>query len=98
MPGRKRRTTDRVADTDVAVEARGIENGDAIAARIIARKNADTGDTMMIEKTMIGNATEVIVTDPDPDLVVGTTTNVARIHAQEVALVAKMRNIRGDDA
>jgi hypothetical protein len=93
MPGRRRKTTDRVADTDIGVEARGIGNEDAITARIVMIRIADIGNI-----TTIGNATAVIVIDPDPDPVVGTTTGAVRIPAREVGPVGKMRNIRDVDA
>jgi hypothetical protein len=93
MPGRRRKTTDRVADTDIGVEARGIGNEDAITARIVMIRIADIGNI-----TTIGNATAVIVIDPDPDPVVGTTTGAVRIPALEVGPVGKMRNIRDVDA
>ena len=97
MLGRKKKTIDRVADIDIVVEARGIENGDAVAVKIVKRI-ADIGDILKIGNGMNANATEVTVADPGLDLVVETTTDAVRIPVLEVGLVGKMRNIRDDDA
>jgi hypothetical protein len=93
MQRQGRRTTVRVADTDViAAEAHG-EKEDAIVVKTMAAKrNPGTEDTMTTEYAIIA------AIDTDHDLVGEITTDAGQRPVLEVDLAAKMKNTRDGDA